>query len=171
MNNITLAKKFVPLLDETYRLASLTSVLDGNPDLIRQGANWGELIVPIMNLQGLGDYDRSSGYVEGDVTLTYETIACNYDRARMFNVDTVDDLESAGPGAGCGPACLLRQQGWCYKGVRHFVHRRGRGDCPAHRRHADGRGRGSSGQSVPVYYPHPPRIGAGYGHYQEPRGA
>ena len=41
MNNITLAKKFVPLLDETYRLASLTSVLDGNPDLIRQGANWG----------------------------------------------------------------------------------------------------------------------------------
>ena len=82
MNNITLAKKFVPLLDETYRLASLTSVLDGNPDLIRQGANWGELIIPIMNLQGLGNYDRSSGYVEGDVTLTYETIACNYDRAR-----------------------------------------------------------------------------------------
>ena len=100
MNNITLAKKFVPLLDETYRLASLTSVLDGNPDLIRQGANWGELIVPIMNLQGLGDYDRSSGYVEGDVTLTYETIACNYDRARMFNVDTVDDLESAGKAFG-----------------------------------------------------------------------
>lgn len=100
MNNITLAKKFVPLLDETYRLASLTSVLDGNPDLIRQGANWGELIIPIMNLQGLGNYDRSSGYVEGDVTLTYETIACNYDRARMFNVDTVDDLESAGKAFG-----------------------------------------------------------------------
>ena len=100
MNNISLAKKFVPLLDETYRVASLTSVLDGNPDLIRQGANWGELIIPIMNLQGLGDYDRSSGYVEGDVTLTYETIACNYDRARMFNVDTVDDLESAGKAFG-----------------------------------------------------------------------
>ena len=100
MNNITLAKKFVPLLDETYRLASLTSVLDGNPDLIRQGANWGELIIPIMNLQGLGNYDRSSGYVEGDVTLTYETIACNYDRARMFNVDTVDDLKSAGKAFG-----------------------------------------------------------------------
>ena len=95
MNNITLAKKFVPLLDETYRLASLTSVLDGNPDLIRQGANWGELIIPIMNLQGLGDYDRSSGYVVGDVTLTYETVACNYDRGRMFNVDAVDNIESA----------------------------------------------------------------------------
>ena len=53
-----------------------------------------------MNLQGLGDYDRSSGYVEGDVTLTYETIACNYDRARMFNVDTVDDLEAAGTAFG-----------------------------------------------------------------------
>ena len=94
-NNIALAKKFVPLLDETYRKASLTAILDGNPDLIRQGANWGELIIPIMNLQGLGDYDRSSGYVVGDVTLTYETVACNYDRGRMFNVDAVDNIESA----------------------------------------------------------------------------
>ena len=95
MNNITLAKKFVPMLDETYRKASLTAILDGDSTLIRQGANWGELIIPIMNLQGLGDYDRSSGYVEGDVTLTYETVCCNYDRGRMFNVDTVDNIETA----------------------------------------------------------------------------
>ena len=95
MNNITLVKKFVPLLDETYRKASLTAILDGDSTLIRQGANWGELIIPIMNLQGLGDYNRSSGYVEGDVTLTYETVCCNYDRGRMFNVDTMDNIESA----------------------------------------------------------------------------
>ena len=95
-NSISVVKKFVPLLDEAYRKASLTAILDGDSTLIRQGANWGELIIPIMNLQGLGDYDRSSGYVQGDVTLTYETIACNYDRARMFNVDTVDNIESAG---------------------------------------------------------------------------
>ena len=94
-NNISTAKKFVPLLDEAYRKASRTSILDGDSTLIREGANWGELIIPIMNLQGLGDYDRSSGYVEGDVTLTYETIACNYDRGRMFNVDVVDNIESA----------------------------------------------------------------------------
>ena len=94
-NSISTAQKFVPLLDEAYRKASLTSILDGDPTLVREGANWGELIVPIMNLQGLGDYDRNSGYVDGDVTLTNETISCNYDRGRLFNVDTMDNIESA----------------------------------------------------------------------------
>ncbi len=96
MNSITLAKKFTPLLDEAYRLASVTSVLDGNAELVRQGANWGELIIPIMSLQGLGDYDRNSGYVQGDVTLTNETVTCNFDRGRMFTVDSTDNLETAG---------------------------------------------------------------------------
>ena len=94
-NSILTTKKFVPLLDEAYRKASLTAILDGDSTLIREGANFGELIIPMMNLQGLGDYDRSSGYAEGDVTLTYESVVCNYDRGRMFNVDTMDNIESA----------------------------------------------------------------------------
>ena len=94
-NSISVAKKFVPLLDEAYRKKSLTSILDGDPTLVREGANFGELIIPIMNLQGLGNYDRNSGYVDGDVTLANETITCNYDRGRMFNVDTMDNIESA----------------------------------------------------------------------------
>ena len=95
-NAITLAKEFVPLLDETYTLASLTSDLDGAAELARQGANANELIIPMMSLQGLGDYSRNGGYVEGDVTLTNETVTCNFDRGRMFTVDTMDDLETAG---------------------------------------------------------------------------
>ncbi len=96
MNSIALSKKFIPLLDETYRVSSVTSVLDGSPELVRQGANSNELIIPIMSLQGLGDYSRNSGYVEGDVTLTNETVVCNFDRGRMFNVDSSDNLETAG---------------------------------------------------------------------------
>lgn len=95
-NTITLAKKFVPLLDETYQSQSLTAVLDGDNELVSQGANAGELIIPRMTMQGLGDYSRSGGYVEGDVTLTNETVTCNFDRGRMFNVDTMDDMETAG---------------------------------------------------------------------------
>lgn len=95
-NTITLAKKFVPLLDETYQSESLTAVLDGDNALVSQGANAGELIIPKMTMQGLGDYSRSGGYVEGDVTLTNETVTCNFDRGRMFNVDTMDDMETAG---------------------------------------------------------------------------
>lgn len=95
-NNITLAQQFVPLLDETYQLASLTSDLDGASDLARQGANANELIIPMLSMEGLGDYSRNSGYVDGDVTLTNETVVCNFDRGRMFTVDTLDDLETAG---------------------------------------------------------------------------
>ena len=46
-NTIELAKSFVPKLDECYRLASLTSVLDGAPELAKQGANANELIIPM----------------------------------------------------------------------------------------------------------------------------
>ncbi len=95
-NAITLAKQFVPLLDEVYAMASLTADLDGNPELVRQGANANELIIPMLSMQGLGEYSRNSGYVDGDVTLTNETVKCNFDRGRMFNVDVMDDLETAG---------------------------------------------------------------------------
>lgn len=95
-NTIELAKRFVPLLDEVYKLASLTAGLDGNPELVREGANANELIIPMLSMQGLGDYSRNDGYASGDVTLTNETVKCNFDRGRMFNVDTMDDLETAG---------------------------------------------------------------------------
>ena len=95
-NSIQLAMQFVPLLDEVYKLASLTADLDGNPELVRQGANANELIIPKLAMQGLGDYSRNSGYVSGDVTLTHETVVCNFDRGRMFDVDVMDDLETAG---------------------------------------------------------------------------
>lgn len=94
-NNITLAQKFVPILDEIYANASLTAKLDGNPELVQQGANANELIIPMLSMQGLGDYDRNSGYVAGDVVLTNETVKCNFDRGRMFTVDTMDNQETA----------------------------------------------------------------------------
>lgn len=95
-NAITLAKNFVPILDKIYKIASVTSVLDGNPELVRQGANYNELIIPKISMQGLGDYSRNGGYVDGDVTLTNETVKCNFDRGRMFQVDYMDNLETAG---------------------------------------------------------------------------
>ncbi len=95
MNTIALAQKFVPLLDEVYKNASLSASLDGNPDLVRQGANANELIIPMLSMVGLADYSRNGGYVNGDVTLTNETVKCNFDRGRMFVVDTMDNLESA----------------------------------------------------------------------------
>lgn len=95
-NSITLFKQYTTLLDEVYKQAALTSVLDGASDLARQGANANELVIPKISMQGLGDYSRNSGYVGGDVTMTNETVACNFDRGRMFAVDTLDNAETAG---------------------------------------------------------------------------
>lgn len=95
-NVIELAKAYVPLLDEVYQMASVTSVLDGASELMQPGANANEIVIPKISMDGLGDYSRNSGYVNGDVTLTNETVRCNFDRGRMFNVDVMDDLESAG---------------------------------------------------------------------------
>ena len=93
-NSIALAKKYVSQIDEIYKLRSLTAVLDGNNDLVREGANANELVIPKLSMQGMGTYSRSTGYVSGDVTLTWETVACNYDRGRMFAVDYLDNSES-----------------------------------------------------------------------------
>ncbi|NLV57944.1 MAG: hypothetical protein GXY67_04175 [Clostridiales bacterium] len=95
-NTISLFKNYVPILDEVYQQSSRTAILDGNPDLVQAGANANELIVPMLDMQGLGDYSRSSGYVDGDVTLTHQTIPVDYDRGRMFSVDNMDNAETAG---------------------------------------------------------------------------
>ena len=83
------------MLDEVYKVASLTSDLDGAAELVRAGANANELIIPKLSMSGLGDYSRNSGYVDGDVTLTNETVQCNFDRGRMFTVDNMDNQETA----------------------------------------------------------------------------
>lgn len=95
-NVIELRKQYSTLLDEVYKLAALTSVLDGPNNLVREGANANEILIPKMDMDGLDNYDRQTGYPEGSVTLEYETKKCEYDRGRMFVVDSVDNQESAG---------------------------------------------------------------------------
>ena len=96
-NNIALFKQYIAgVLDEVYKNASLTAVLDGANDLVQQGANANELLIPKMSMDGLGDYSKSAGYVQGDVTLEMETVKCNFDRGRMFTVDSMDNIETAG---------------------------------------------------------------------------
>lgn len=95
-NSITLFKKYIALLDEVYKVSAKTNELDGDPALVQAGANANEIIVPKIDMQGLGNYDRAKGYPNGDVTLTNETVKFNYDRGRAFNVDNMDNEETAG---------------------------------------------------------------------------
>lgn len=95
--SIALFKQYITnILDEVYKSVSLTAVLDGANELVQQGANANELLIPKMSMDGLGDYSKSAGYVNGDVTLEMETVKCNFDRGRMFTVDSMDNIETAG---------------------------------------------------------------------------
>lgn len=95
-NSITKFKAYIDKLDTVYQQASATSILDADADTVRMGAKTGEFLIPKMSMDGLADYSRSSGYVKGDVTITYETKSCNYDRGRKFSVDAMDNEETAG---------------------------------------------------------------------------
>lgn len=107
-NVIALFKKYIDLLDEVYKQASTTSDLDGDSTLVRAGANTNEIIIPKMSMDGLADYSRNGGYINGDVTLTNETVTFNYDRGRKFTVDAMDNEETAGVAFGKLAAEFIR---------------------------------------------------------------
>ena len=49
-NTIALRKAYSTMLDEVYKLASLTAVLDGPNELVREGANANEILIPKMTI-------------------------------------------------------------------------------------------------------------------------
>lgn len=93
-NSISLAKVYTDLLDEVYKQSALTAVLESDASLARAGANANEIVIPKISMDGLADYNRNSGYVKGDVSLTWETVQFNYERGRMFTVDDMDNEET-----------------------------------------------------------------------------
>lgn len=96
-NTIELFKKNAPeLLDKIYKTESTTSDFDINGALVQAGKNANEIIVPVLDMDGLGDYDRNSGYIDGDVSLTNETKKFNYERGRKLKTDVIDNEETGG---------------------------------------------------------------------------
>lgn len=94
-NNIALASKYLPILDEIYKRGSLTSVLDTANERVR----WvGAKTAYLFNIQmvGLGNYDRNKGFVSGDTNGSWEPYTINIDRGRSYMVDTMDNDETLG---------------------------------------------------------------------------
>lgn len=109
-NNIVLAKGYIDLLDEVYRSASVTADLTSDRSLIRQGANVNELIYPQIDVTGLGDYDRNSGYTNGAVNVQWKSAVFNYDRGTKISVDTMDNQETFNIAFGAVGAALQREK-------------------------------------------------------------
>lgn len=109
-NTIVLAKGYIDLLDEVYRSASVTADLISDPSLIRQGANVNEILYPQIDVSGLGDYDRNSGYTDGTVNVQWKTATFNYDRGTKISVDTMDNQETFDIAFGAVGGALQREK-------------------------------------------------------------
>lgn len=107
-NNIALAKAYTSLLDEVYKLASVTNDLTSDASLIRAGANANEILYPQIDVTGLGDYDRNSGYTDGSVSVEWKTAVFNYDRGTKIAVDAMDDEETFNIAFGRAASELVR---------------------------------------------------------------
>ena len=109
-NTIQTFQKYIALLDEVYKASSKTTILDGDSALVQAGKNANEIVIPKMTMDGLADYSRNGGYVKGNVSITYETVKFNYDRGRKFDVDAMDNEETAGIAFGKLSAEFIRSK-------------------------------------------------------------
>jgi hypothetical protein len=107
-NTINLITKYVPLLDEVYQQGTKTADLFGNQALVRESMDANAILVPKISTQGLADYDKANGFVSGNASLTWETHTFTQDRGREFNIDNVDNMETAGVAFGSLAADFVR---------------------------------------------------------------
>lgn len=109
-NNITLPKGIQAILDEVYRQASVTSVLTSPPSQLKPTQNVHEFCYPQMEVGGLGDYDRASGYTANSgVNLVWKTVTADYDRGTKIMVDEMDNQESFDLAFGQAANILMRE--------------------------------------------------------------
>lgn len=95
MNNIELATIYLPVLDEVYKNEAKTSILDGDETTVQKG-NHGEIKVAKLDMDGLGDFDRKSGYTKGSTKFVWETIKYDKERSQDLRIDRLDNQEALG---------------------------------------------------------------------------
>lgn len=87
--------KFTDRLDKIIERETLTSDLNMNGDLLGEFSDSGEIKVATLAMDGLANYDRATGFVDGEITTDWETMKLRYDRGRAFSIDAMDDEERA----------------------------------------------------------------------------
>lgn len=93
INTLAAATLFMRQLDKIAVQDAVTGWMDANSgQVIYNGGD--EVKIPKMSVQGLGDYDRDTGYVQGGVTLSYETRKMTQDRGRKFQLDPMNINEN-----------------------------------------------------------------------------
>lgn len=93
INLLETATLFQKTLDKVAVQTAVTGWMDANAGQVIYNGG-AEVKIPKMKVQGLGDYNRDSGYAQGSVHLEYQTREMTQDRGRMFQLDVMDINES-----------------------------------------------------------------------------
>lgn len=80
-------------LDEVMIEQSTSGWMELNGNLVKYNGG-AEVKIPKLEMDGLADYSRTDGFVEGDVSLTYQTKEFTQDRGRKFSIDENEVDES-----------------------------------------------------------------------------
>lgn len=99
-NSIALTTKFLPLIDEVYKLEAKTSILEAPAEFVQETQDANVVRIAKLAMVGLGNYTKANGYPDGDITLSWETHTFANDRGRRFSLDRMDNIESLGLVAG-----------------------------------------------------------------------
>lgn len=87
--------KYTDFLDELSEKASVTSDLDGaNASLVGEFQGAGTVMLAKLTIDGLADYDRSTGFADGSATVEFEPYKLRWDRGKAFEIDDMDDDET-----------------------------------------------------------------------------
>ena len=93
INTLATATLFQNNLDKIAVQDAVTGWMEANAGQVIYNGG-AEVKIPKMTVQGMGDYDRDNGYVQGSVTLDYETRTMTQDRGRKFQLDAMDINEN-----------------------------------------------------------------------------
>lgn len=94
-NSFSYPNVYKKKLDDVFKAAAVTSILEANPDAISfAGTEEQEFKVQKIALQGLGTYSKTNGYTDGDIVETWGTYTFGQDRSRKFSIDAVDEIEA-----------------------------------------------------------------------------
>lgn len=92
-NSFTYAKRYAEELDKKLVQDAVTGIFADNVLQAKfVGAN--TVIIPDMELVGLGDYSRTDGFPEGKATITQTAYTLSNDRGREFEIDRADHDET-----------------------------------------------------------------------------
>lgn len=92
-NTLEYSTIFQTELDKAFEQQATSNWMDANAGQVIY--NGGKTIkIPTINMDGLKDYDRSKGYPEGAVELSYQTMDMTMDRGTKFLLDAMDVNET-----------------------------------------------------------------------------